>query len=91
MCRDLGTDAEPIWVECVCCGGEGCDECERGYFRVDGCPGMYCNVMSQVIEITDWINEKHLLPIAGGILDQAQWIMDAARCMRNEDSRARTE
>lgn len=90
-CADLGTEIEPISVECATCNGTGCDDCDRGYFKIEGCPSEYCNEMSPAIEIADWINEKQILPIAGGLLDQSNWILDAARRLRIEDGMARAD
>jgi hypothetical protein len=89
-CKDSGTDAEPIEVECPGCNGEGCDQCAHGEFRIVGCPNAFCKDMGPVVELCD-LFEEGLPPIAGGSLDQSAWFIEAARRLKNEEARIRKE
>jgi hypothetical protein len=87
-CRDLGTDAEPIEIDCPQCGGEGCKECENGSFKVIGCPNQFCREVTGTIELIE-LFKKGLPPVAGGSLDQAAWFIEAAAMMEREDNLAK--
>ena len=87
-CRDLGTDAEPIEVDCPQCGGDGCQACDDGTFKVIGCPNKFCRDVSGTIELIE-LFKKGLPPVAGGSLDQAAWFIAAAATLEREDNLAR--
>jgi hypothetical protein len=87
-CRDLGTDAEPIEIDCPQCGGEGCQACDKGAFKVIGCPNQYCREITGTIELIE-LFKKGLPPVAGGSLDQAAWFISAAATLEREDNLAK--
>jgi len=72
-------------MDCVNCGGKGCDECEyTGKLSITKCPLEF--ITSDVFEIIALAGlfEKGLPPIAGGVLDQAKIFVDAARFVFQE-------
>lgn len=85
-CRDLGTEIEPIQIECPACSGAGCKECQDGLIQIDGCPNRYCSGVVTAIELFD-LFEKGLPPVAGGVLDQSVWFIDASRYFEGEERR----
>lgn len=89
-CKDRGTDAEPIEIECVACNGTGCDECAEGVYRVEGCPNQYCSGLTQFVELVDLFDEG-LPPVAGGALDQSASFIEASRRFKSEEQRAKAE
>jgi hypothetical protein len=99
-CKDRGTDAEPIEIECVACNGTGmqgdgehkqrCDECTEGVYRVEGCPNQYCSGLTQFVELVDLFDEG-LPPVAGGALDQSASFIEASRRFKSEEQRAKAE
>ena len=89
-CNDIGTEAEPIDIECPACNGGGCDQCDEGYYRVIGCPNGYCGDMKRAIPLIDLFN-KGMAPVAGGVLDQAAWFIDAVRVFEHEESLAKAD
>jgi hypothetical protein len=89
-CKDRGTDAEPIEIECVACNAAGCDECTEGVYRVEGCPNQYCSGLAQFVELVDLFDEG-LPPIAGGALDQSASFIEASRRFKSEEQRAKAE
>lgn len=91
QCNDLGTEAEPIDLECPLCNGSGCDECYGlGNFRVVGCPNDYCRSIAKVARFAD-LFEKGLPPVAGGALDQAVWFLDAVQVLSNDETEIRRQ
>jgi hypothetical protein len=89
-CKDKGTSHEPIEIECTTCNGGGCDQCDQGIFRVEGCPNRFCDGLGQFVELVDLFDEG-LPPVAGGALDQAASFLEAARRFKNEEQRAKAE
>jgi len=91
-CHDLGTDAQPIDIECPECSGVGCHRCHgqpvNGFLRIDGCPNIACHEIAPAAELIDWVKQGHW-PIAGGVLDQSAWFVEAARYLKNEDIEAK--
>ncbi len=90
QCRNLSTEDNPIDIECPSCNGFGCELCDDGYVRLDGCPNQMCAPVVPVIDIIDMIGKGHL-PIAGGTLDQSVSIIQAARWFESEENKVRNE
>lgn len=84
-CRDLGSDAEPIEIECPSCNGSGCDHCNQGAIKITGCPNDYCRKIADATHLID-LYERGLPPVAGGALDQAAWFIEAARRLKSDES-----
>ncbi len=59
------------------CHGVGCDECEAGKVLITGCP--YEAIEPSTVEVLRvaefW--KKGIPPVAGGYLDQTDWIIEA--------------
>ena len=89
-CNDLGTDNEPIEIECPACNGQGCDDCNDGSVKIVGCPNTYCRPMIPAINLIDLFG-KGVLPVAGGALDQSAWFLEAASVMGHEDAAMKAE
>jgi hypothetical protein len=89
-CNDIGSEAEPLEIECQQCGGIGCDGCTQGFIRIEGCPQQYCKEIVPAIGLID-LFEKGLPPITGGALDQSVWFLEAARILGNEETQAKNE
>ena len=87
-CKDKGTGAEPIEIDCPSCSGAGCDQCNDGTFRLDGCPNDYCRAIAGTVEMIELFN-KGLPPIAGGSLDQSVWFIQDASTLNREDDLAK--
>ena len=87
VCRDKSTETEPVEVECPACDGRpgGCEACDDGHFAIAGCPTAFCQSMSGPLAMVDFLN-KGILPVAGGLLDQSAWLVDAARFVAGEES-----
>lgn len=89
-CRDLGTKQEPIEIECVTCGGVGCENCNQGVVAIIGCPSRACTGVGSVCQLID-LFDKGLPPIAGGALDQSASFLAAVSILHNEESRIKNE
>jgi len=72
-------------VECPGCNGDGCDECEDGYFTVSECPSKF--IGQEMIEDIRVVSscENHL-PVAGGLLDQSAWWFEMRQLLRSEEN-----
>jgi|694.fasta_scaffold19329_3 hypothetical protein len=76
-------------MECPLCNGEGCTECEHGIVTITGCPQQYCRSVVKVAQLSTY-SEKGLLPIAGGVLDQSAWVMEAISVLQHDEMEFRT-
>jgi hypothetical protein len=74
-------------MECVGCGGKGCDECNQaGRTEIACCPlELVTSDVWQVIRYAE-LYKKGLPPIAGGVLDQAQSFVEAATFIFQEEN-----
>jgi hypothetical protein len=77
-------------MECLSCGGVGCDECTEGRIAIQGCPKQYCREIVPSISLID-LFQKGLPPVAGGTLDQSVWFLEAAKILGNEEAQAKSE
>ena len=84
------TPDQPAEIECPSCAGEGCKECQDGYFSVTECPTKYIGqeMISdiQIVAATD----QHL-PVAGGLLDQSAWWFELRGLLKSEENRVQEE
>ena len=74
-------------MECVSCGGNGCNECDNtGRFRITDCPLKDVTAeVRQLIRLAE-LFEKGLPPVAGGVLDQGQNFIEAAEFVFSEEA-----
>ena len=90
-CVDIGTEAEPLSIECPSCSGNGCSDCEeKGVFVIDGCPNTYCGPVARLCRLAD-LFDKGILPVAGGALDQAAWFLEAVGVLASDEHQMRAE
>lgn len=77
-------------VGCPLCGERGCDQCEDGYFQLDGCPRQYLG--TEFIEAVNLaVTPGGALPVAGGLLDQSHWFLQLKRTIDGECSRIESD
>ncbi len=85
-CRDAPTPELPVEIECGECGGEGCDKCDRGHWRLECCPRQLLDAeMWQCVMYASDADRGHL-PLPGGLLDQSAWFVELVWLLRNEIS-----
>lgn len=89
-CRDKGTDTEPIEIDCPTCEGGSCGNCQDGVVRIDGCPNDYCRPVINTVSMVELFG-KGLPPVAGGVLDQSVWFLEASRILESEDAKAKSD
>ena len=84
-CRDIVTPEQPAEIDCPCCGGDGCEECNDGRFALSGCPSEYIGqeLIQDIRVIT--ASDQHL-PVAGGLLDQSAWWFNLRELLKREES-----
>lgn len=94
----------PLLIECVSCGGSGgfgatgseewtdCETCNGiGRIEIASCPKrLVDSEMVVVLDLADLMKEG-LPPIAGGVLDQSAWFVNAAKYHWQEKNRAQIE
>ena len=73
-CRDTGRKR----IECVECHGKGCERCVDGHEIITGCPQPEAGKSIDAIRMFELVDKGHL-PVAGGLLDQAQSFVEAYR------------
>jgi len=74
-------------LECVGCGGKGCDECEQmGRWTITTCPlELITSDVWEMIMLAG-LFEKGLPPVAGGVLDQAKIFVETATFIFREQN-----
>jgi hypothetical protein len=84
------SDETPAEIECPACGGDGCKECDNGYFKITQCPQQFIgqDLLSDIQVITA---SEHHLPVAGGLLDQSAWWFELRETLRREENRVKDE
>lgn len=90
QCRSEGSEQEPIDIDCPSCDGEGCDKCDDGVVHITECPNKYCRDLSQVVILAEMM-DKGVMPVAGGLLDQSSWLLQAARILDRDEARIKAE
>lgn len=87
-CHSEPTENEPLLIECVSCGGVGCEHCGTGPFegfvRYSQCPSKSLD-SKLVTLVTEAENMRRgILPEAGGSNNQSAWFMNAASFFLSE-------
>ena len=67
-CQEIEED---IQIQCPDCEGAGCDNCQGGFFQLQGCPQSFVRPLVAAIRISDMFTKSQLPPVAGGSLDQS--------------------
>jgi hypothetical protein len=88
-CRDKPTAAEPLVQPCQGCTGSGCHRCGgAGEIAIAGCPLEIVPAEAyEIVELAATAAEHGLMPVAGGLLDQAAVFLTAARMVWAEKAR----
>ena len=61
------------------CHGKGCGRCDgQGHEVIEGCNQTIASPMVETVRMCELVDKGHL-PISGGLLDQAQWFVEAYR------------
>lgn len=73
-------------MQCITCGGKGCDECKNGNIEITDCPlKIITPDIWEIIEYAE-LYEKGIPPLAGGALDQIKNFTDACRMIFQEQN-----
>lgn len=64
--------------------------CENGSTQIEGCPNQYCRQMVPAIRLIEQF-KKGMPPIAGGVLDQAAWFIEAAELLEHDEAIIKAE
>lgn len=83
-CKEQGSDQTPLEIECPSCNGCGCDDCKQGMVKIEGCPQTYIRQVIPVVKLKELFNQG-LPPVAGGVLDQSAWFMEACKILDREE------
>lgn len=68
-------------IECPMCARKGCEECGHGTIEITETP----KIPADIWETLNYAEAfEYHLPLAGGLLDQDRWFMDAALFVRAE-------
>lgn len=80
----------PAEVQCPNCEGDGCTECDEGYFKFTECPSRFigADLIADIQVVT--ASEQHL-PVAGGLLDQSAWWFELRQLLKSEENRVQDE
>jgi hypothetical protein len=84
-CREIITEQQTAEIECPTCDGDGCDECDNGYFTLTECPSHFIGqeIIQDIRVITA---SEHHLPVVGGLLDQSVWWFTLREILKREES-----
>jgi len=77
-------------VECPACDGDGCEECDQGYFQFKDCPSKFIGP-ELIADIKVVSACEHHLPVAGGLLDQSAWWFELRSLLKSEENRIQDE
>jgi len=72
------------------CGGDGCEHCEDGYYKVTQCPSKFIG-HELISDIGIAGASEHHLPVAGGLLDQSAWWFELRGLLKSEEARVQEE
>lgn len=82
---DLSEPGSELELDCPECAGKGCDRCQDGIFKIEGCPNAYCRDVSDTIDLIEEY-QKGMQPVAGGVLDQSAYFIEAVKFLRREEA-----
>jgi hypothetical protein len=73
-------------MECVGgCAGKGCHECDdKGFWELQQCPKKF--VSREIVEAIRFAGfaKRGSWPVAGGVLDQSKWFVDACELIHGD-------
>lgn len=75
-------------VDCPCCNAVGCKECDgNGWLELTSCARKQVpRDVWETLTYCEWAEKGHL-PVAGGVLDQSRWFIDAWLFVANEKAK----
>lgn len=85
-CLDKITDGDPFGCECPLCDGVGCDHCEEGFFYLTECGRKFTRDIVTPVNLATYAEDKGILPVAGGMLDQSAWFVSLWSALSNEQN-----
>jgi NADPH-dependent 7-cyano-7-deazaguanine reductase QueF-like protein len=75
-----------VQIECPSCSGSGCGQCRDGLIEITACPLAIIGAdIWRAIEFAD-LYAKGLPPVAGGVLQQSNVFIEAARFIWREQA-----
>jgi len=84
-------------MECITCDGHGtyqgkpCEFCKgRGRIEIVGCPYDEIRGMLGLIDMFD-LFDHGAMPIAGGVLNQSAWFINARNHWKRENARVKAD
>lgn len=87
QCVESISESNPVKIECPICDGTKCAECTDGFFDLICCARHYAdNELVEAINMTALV-DKGFWPVAGGILDQANYFVNLYQFVTSEQSR----
>jgi hypothetical protein len=91
-CIDCPSKSQPAEIECPDCNERGCSECEQqGYIQLTSCPKEFVGREISGLATYADLFWKGLPPIAGGVLDQSNWFIEASQVMAQKEARLKAE
>lgn len=84
------SETHPAEIECPECDGDGCSECDSGYFILNQCPSKFIG-HELIADVQVVVSSEQHLPIAGGLLDQSAWWFELRELLRREENRIQNE
>lgn len=76
---------ELLEIQCPACEGVGCEECQGGHFRFQGCPQVFARPLVPAIRLADIWETKSVFPTQGGTLDQSASFLEFCRRLKAEE------
>lgn len=90
-CADTIDENNAPEIECPLCSGRGCDQCDGGGFSLTECPRTFIGYdLAGAINVASYAS-KGVMPVAGGLLDQAAWFFDLWTTLESETNKIDSE
>jgi hypothetical protein len=88
-CHDAPKPESAVLVKCPSCEGTGkaadgkakCEHCIDGDFELTKCPYQYVGHYAELSHLCQLWTESGLAPVAGGVMDQAAWFVQAQKTL----------
>jgi hypothetical protein len=86
-CHDEPKPESAVLVKCPICEGTGtaadkktkCEHCQDGDFELTQCPYQYVGHYAELSQLCHLWTENGIPPVAGGVLDQTAYFVNAQR------------
>ena len=83
-CLDKICESDPFGYDCPICDGTGCNHCEDGWNYLTQCGRKYTADLITAVNLATYAEDKGILPVAGGMLDQSAWFVSLWSALSNE-------